>query len=319
MPESKLLLGTRRSPLALAQSRLAAAALEQQHAGLEVELVPMITRGDVERGDLKPLGGKGLFTEELERGLTDGSLDLAVHSLKDLPVSLPDGLTIAAYPERADPRDVLVCDVAESLEELAEGSVLLTGSHRRQAQILHAHPQLVVEPIRGNVGTRLRKWIKSGHAGLILAAAGLERLGVDDIPAYPLSPEQMLPAPGQGILALEVRTGSRAEELCAALNHPPTARAAQLERHIVEAFGGDCTLPLAAWARELDRDREDDGTEDHGKDTGGMELTAVLATPDGCHLCRAGASGDDPAKVAEACVEAMVQQGANQILARLRS
>ncbi len=304
MTEQTLRLGTRRSPLALAQSRQVATALEQLHLGLSVELVPMSTRGDRELGDLKQLGGKGLFTEELERSLDDGSIDLAVHSLKDLPVSLPDGLTIAAYPERADPRDALICDVATHLDELPSGAVLLTGSHRRQSQLLHYRDDLVVEPIRGNVGTRLRKWIKSGHAGLILAAAGLERLEVDDLPAYPLPAEQMLSAPGQGILAIEVKRDSRAETLCNALDHAATARVADAERRIVTAFGGDCTLPLAAWARE-----------EHGQ----LRLTAMLSTPDGKHLSRGEGVGTDSASASEACLEAMLQQGANDILARLRS
>ncbi len=305
----KLRLGTRQSALALTQSQQVADALMACHPGLEVELAPILTRGDREKGDLAKIGGKGLFTEELEAGLLDGTFDFAVHSLKDLPVVLPGGLVVAAYPERVDERDVLVSEVAEDLDGLAPGSVVLTGSLRRGAQILARRGDVRVEPLRGNVDTRLRKWRESGHAGVILAAAGLERLGRDrpellEIPAHPLDPEIMVPAPGQGILALEVKEGGGAAELCQAMNHPPSAVAAETERRIVTAFGGDCTLPLAAWAR-LDGD--------------GVRLVAVLATPDGKKVARAETSGSDPEAVAAACVEEMRAAGAEEILAALGS
>lgn len=298
-----LRLGTRRSPLALAQSGMVARALEARHPGLTVELVGIVTTGDVVPGDLSKVGGKGLFTLELERGLLDGSIDFAVHSLKDLPVTLPDGLAVAAYPERADPRDVLVSEAADSLDGLPAGAVVLTGALRRRAQVLLHRPDLQVEPLRGNVDTRLRKWRESGAGGVILAAAGLDRLGLDGLPAHPLPPEVLLPAPGQGTLALETRAGSRAEALCRALNHEPTARAAEIERRVVAAFGGDCTLPLAAWARP-------DG------DVGRMRLTAVLATPNG-ELAARGEAAGDPDEVAAACVAAMRESGADEVLARL--
>src|SRR5829696_8078534 len=238
----RLRLGTRRSALALAQSGMMARALEQRHPGLTVELVPMVTTGDVIKGDLAEFGGKGLFTEELDRGLLDGSLDLAVHSMKDLPVRLPEGLIVAAHPERADPRDAMVSEAAVDIDGLPEGAVVLTGALRRRAQLLLRRPDLQVEPIRGNVDTRLRKWRETGAGAVILAGAGLARLGLRDIPAHPLSPEVMVPAPGQGILALEVRAGGPAEAFVAALNHRATARAAEAERRVVAAFGGDCTL-----------------------------------------------------------------------------
>jgi hydroxymethylbilane synthase len=229
-----------------------ARALAAAHPGLRVELVPIVTRGDRLRGDLAAFGGKGLFTAELERGLLDGALDLAVHSLKDLPVALPGGLAIAAHPPRADPRDVLVSEVAADLDGLPPGAVVLTGSLRRRAQILLRRPDLRVEGLRGNVDTRLRRWRASGAGAVVLASAGLARLGLLEaggLPVHPLSPEVMLPAPGQGTLALEVRRGGRAEPLCRMLDDAATAAAADVERRVVAAFGGDCTLPLAAWAR----------------------------------------------------------------------
>jgi hydroxymethylbilane synthase len=299
----RLRLGTRRSPLALAQSGMMARALEAANPGLAVELVPMTTTGDVLTGDLALVGGKGLFTQELESGLLDGSLDLAVHSLKDLPVSLPAGLVVAAYPERADPRDVLVSELAEDLDGLPEGAVVLTGALRRRAQILMRRPDLRVEPLRGNVDTRLRKWREQGAGGVILAGAGLARLGLKGLPAHPIPTDVLIPAPGQGILALEVREGGPAEAPCRNLDHALSARAAVAERRVVAAFGGDCTLPLAAWAR---------------LENGGLRLTALLATPDGRHFARGEATGDDPVRIAGDCVEAMRRNGADEVLARIR-
>ncbi len=299
-PLPVLRLGTRRSPLALAQSRLVARALEAAHPGLAVELVPRTTTGDVLPGDLAQHGGKGLFTRELEEGLLDGTLDLAVHSLKDLPAALPDGLIVAAYPERADPRDVLVSALAAAIDELPEGSVVLTGSLRRRAQLLARRPDLAVEPVRGNVETRLRKWRETGAAAVVLAAAGLDRLGLAELPAHPIPPEAMLPAPGQGTLAVEVRQGGEAEALCRALDHPPTARAAAAERAVVAAFGGDCTLPLAAWARE--------------EPGGELRLDALIASPDGRRLVRGAGTGD---AAAAACIAALRAAGAEALLAEL--
>lgn len=299
----ELKLGTRRSALAMAQSGMMARAVEAANEGVSVELVPIVTTGDKLKGSLAVHGGKGLFTRELETGLQNGSLDLAVHSLKDLPVELPEGLVVAAFPERADPRDALISDVAEDLESLPEGAELLTGSLRRTAQIHILRPDLKVTPIRGNVDTRIKKWRERKAAGVILARAGLERLGVDGIPVHPLDPAVMIPAPGQGTLALEIRAGNRAEEPVGRLSHEPSARSARMERHVVAAFGADCTLPLAAWARE---------TPD-----GAMRMTALLALPDGTLSARAEAEGSDPDEVARACVERLRRAGADEVLERL--
>ncbi len=302
MSDSTLRLGTRQSRLALAQSGHVAEALRSRHPGLEVELVPIVTRGDREPGELAKLGGKGLFTQELEEGLLAGALDLAVHSLKDLPIHLPDGLGIAAHPPRADPRDSLISELGEDLASLPSGAVLLTGSHRRGSQILLARGDFRVEGLRGNVDTRIRRWRESGHAGLILAQAGLDRLGAEGLPAFPIDPEVMVPAPGQGILGIEVKRGSRAEELCAALDDPASARAAAAERFLVRAFGGDCTLPLAAWATETE---------------GRIRLLGVLATPDATRAARGEGVGDSPEAAGEACLDALQRDGAEAVLAAL--
>lgn len=299
---SLLRLGTRRSALALAQSGHVARDLEAAHPGLSVELVPIVTRGDRLPGDLGKVGGKGLFTEELEAGLLDGTLDLAVHSLKDLPVRSRDELVLAAHPPRADARDVLVSEVAARIADLPAGARVLTSSLRRQAQILALRPDLVVEPIRGNVETRLRKWRQSGAAGTVLAAAGLARLGIADAPAHPLAVEELLPAPGQGILAVQTRRGTAAERLCAALDHAASAAAARAERAVVAAFGGDCTLPLAAWATV---------------GATGVRLRALLAATDGGELLRADATAPTPEGAAAECVAQLHAAGAETLLARL--
>jgi hydroxymethylbilane synthase len=303
----RLRLGTRRSALAMAQSGMVARDLEAEHPGLDVELVPIVTTGDVVTGDLARFGGKGLFTRELESGLLDGSLDLAVHSLKDLPVTLPDRLAVAAHPRRNDYRDALVSEDAEDLDGLPEGAVVLTGALRRRAQILMRRPDLRVEPLRGNVDTRLRKWRELGvPGGVILAGAGLNRLALEHLPIHPLDPEVMVPAPGQGTLALETRAGGMAANLCSALNDSDTARAAEAERRVVAAFGGDCTLPLAAWARP------------EGKD-GRLRLTGLLATPDGRHIARGEAVAATPLEAADACVALMRENGADEVLERIRA
>lgn len=297
-----LRLGTRQSQLALTQSQQVADALMGLHPGLRVDLVPIVTRGDREPGELALIGGKGLFTQELEEGLLEGRLDFAVHSLKDLPVTLPDGLVIAAFPRRADPRDALISEVAETLDQLPAGATLLTGSGRRRSQILDRRRDLHVEGIRGNVDTRLRKWREGDSAGVILAMAGLERLALEGVPAHPIDPRVMIPAPGQGILALEVKGGGRAEALCRALNDPHAARAAKAERRIVAALGGDCTLPLAAWAVE---------------EPGGLHLRACLATLQGEQVARGEGRGATPEEAAAACLEALDRDGAASVLEAL--
>jgi hydroxymethylbilane synthase len=289
----------------MAQSAAVARALQMEHPGLTVELVPIVTSGDRMPGDLSAMGGKGLFTAELEAGLLDGSLDLAVHSLKDLPVRLPDDLVVAAYPGREDARDVLVSELASRVDGLPPGASVLTGSLRRQAQVLARRPDLRVEPLRGNVETRLRKWRQSGAAAVVLAAAGLARLGLTDLPGRALEADEMLPAPGQGILAVQVRRGGPAEGLCAALDDPDARAAAIAERAIVAAFGGDCTLPLAAWAWR-------DGTE--------LRLAALIASADGRQVVRAAEHGDgDPLALAARCVAALRERGADRVLAALHA
>jgi hydroxymethylbilane synthase len=214
---------------------------------------------------------------------------------------LPSGLVIAAYPARDDPRDVLLSERAATLDELPTGARVLTGSLRRRAQILRHRPDVVVEDIRGNVDTRIRRWRESGAEGLVLAAAGLRRLGIETetSSAHPIATGVMIPAPGQGTLAIETRAGTRAFEICGALDDAATARAARAERAVVAAFGGDCTLPLAAWARS-------EGTA--------LTLSVFLASPDARQWLETTVSGDEPETVAAAAVDRLRLEGAETLL-----
>jgi hydroxymethylbilane synthase len=220
---------------------------------------------------------------------------------------LPVGLELAAYPRREDPRDVLLNHAAGDIDSLPHGAKVLTGAQRRRAQLLARRPDLEIESMRGNVDGRIRRWRRGGATALLLARAGLARLGLlSDRSLTPqvVPTEVMLPAPGQGTLAIETRKGSEAAELCRDLNHVATAQSAAAEREIVRAFGGDCTLPLAAWGRwEGDLFR----------------LTGLLATPDGRRMARGEGSDTEPLAAAAACIAAMRQAGAEDILAVLRA
>jgi hydroxymethylbilane synthase len=256
MATSNLLrLGTRGSLLARTQSRWVADLLERTHSGLRVELTLIKTSGDqlIDRS-LADAGGKGLFTKELELALLAGTIDLAVHSLKDVPVTMPlvdpSELIIAAVPPREDWRDVLVSRVGKSLAELPPGSVIGTGSLRRRCQILQARPDLSVLPLRGNVDTRMRKLEDSACSAIVLALAGLKRLGRWE-PTWmtPIDPAVLLPAAGQGALALQCRRGDqRTIDLAGALNDPESAEAVTAERAVVAELEGDCHSPIAALA-----------------------------------------------------------------------
>lgn len=304
---STLKLGTRGSRLAVAQSSWVARRLEALEPGLKVELETLVTRGDRYPGQLAEIGGKGLFTEELEAGLVDGSLDLAVHSLKDMPALLPQELTLVAFPPREDPRDVLISNAASTLGGLPSGAVVLTGSMRRQAQLLRLRPDLHVKPIRGNIDTRIEKWRRGEGQAVILAAAGLHRLELSGFPAHPIPASgdaAMVPAPGQGTLVLQVKRDSAAEQICSRLNDTDAYDSAHAERQISRSFGGDCTLPLGAWGRRLEDGR--------------FALDAILLTPDGQHTARGSGIDADPKVATTTCIQAMRDNGAADILKRIR-
>src|SRR2546428_758667 len=244
-PHVVIRLGTRSSPLALAQAAAVAEGLRRLSA--EVEIVPMKTEGDRLFGArLAEVGGKGLFVRELEEALAEGAIDAAVHSLKDLPAEQPDGLALAAFPEREAPRDVAVTPGGGRLEELPKAAVVGTSSLRRRAFALAIRPDLVVEPIRGNVDTRLRKLTRGACDALILAAAGLSRLGLHPAHVTPLAPDRFVPAVGQGILGIEVRRDDGSTmRLVHALDHTETRTCALAERAFLRRLGASCTTPMA--------------------------------------------------------------------------
>ncbi|MEB2284806.1 MAG: hydroxymethylbilane synthase [Polyangiaceae bacterium UTPRO1] len=247
MNRTALRLGTRGSALALCQSGLVAAAIESR--GTPVEIVTIRTSGDVATGSLAALGGKGLFVKEIEEALLRGRIDLAVHSLKDVPAVLPAGLELAATPPRADPRDVVVSPAGVGLERLPAGMRVGTSSLRRRAQLAALRPDLAVVDMRGNVDTRLKKLAAGEVDAVLLAAAGLERLGLAPSGLVAVPAARFLPAIGQGILALEVRADDAATRaVVAALDDAPTRAAAAAERAFLAAIGGDCHTPLAAYA-----------------------------------------------------------------------
>ena len=251
-----LRLGTRGSMLARMQSQLIASELEKKHKGLAVELVIVKTTGDqVQDRPLHELGGKGLFTKELEQALLAGEVDFAVHSFKDVPVTQPlvdqADLIIAAVPQREDPRDVFCCLSARKVADLPPEAKVGTGSLRRRAQLVVARPDVVVHDLRGNIDTRLRKLREKQYDAIILAAAGLRRGGLfNEAEMTILEPDEMLSAPGQGALALQCRRGdAKTRQLLEALDDRQTERCVTAERMVVAALNGDCKSPIAALAQ----------------------------------------------------------------------
>jgi hydroxymethylbilane synthase len=298
-----LRLGTRGSPLALAQAAEARARLASFHAELggagAIEIVPIRTSGD--RPSSRPLaeeGGKGLFTKEIEEALLAGAIDLAVHSLKDMPTVSPPGLMISCCLPREDPRDALVATGAGRIAELAPRAVVGTASVRRRAQLLHLRPDLVVVPLRGNVGTRLKKLEAGEFAATLLAVAGLKRLGRADCISSIVAPEEMLPAAGQGIIALETRAGDgRTQAWLAAIDDEATATCAAAERSLLAALDGSCQTPIAALA-----------TVTRGR----LALDAMVISRDGGALYRTrreGGAGEARALGADAGAELRARAG----------
>jgi hydroxymethylbilane synthase len=277
----------------------------------QIEILGMTTRGDqiLDRA-LSQVGGKGLFVKELEVAMAEGRADLAVHSLKDVPMDLPDGFALAAVLEREDPRDAFVSNDYAGLDALPPGAVVGTSSLRRQALITARFPHLVVRPLRGNLDTRLAKLDRGDFAAIILAAAGLKRLGLAQRIRGLLEPEQSLPAAGQGAMAIEVLAqradGLDMAALLAPLNHGPTARAVAAERTLSKVFGGSCQIPLAAYATEAG-------------DT--LHLRAMVATPDGQRIASAEASGPAraPQQLGQRVADLLQAQDARAILAACQS
>lgn len=276
-----------------------------------IEILGMTTRGDqiLDRA-LSKVGGKGLFVKELEVAMAEGRADLVVHSLKDLPMDLPDGFELAAVMEREDPRDAFVSNDYASLADLPPGAVVGTSSLRRQALIAVRYPHLVIKPLRGNLDTRLGKLDRGDYAAIILAAAGLKRLGLPERIRSLLDPADSLPAAGQGAMAIEIvsdRTdGVDLRAILAPLNHTATAQAVTAERKVSKIFGGSCQIPLAAFAT-VEGDT--------------MHLRAMVATPDGQRKAFAELSGPaaSPDALGEQVSKLLADQDANGILAQCKA
>lgn len=245
-----LRIATRKSPLALWQAEHVRAELQRLHPGLAVELVTFTTQGDkILDTPLAKIGGKGLFVKELEVALLDGRADIAVHSMKDVPMEFPDGLGLVAIGEREDPRDAFVSNRYASIDVLPAGAVVGTSSLRRQCQLRHRRPDLVIKDLRGNVNTRLAKLDAGDYDALILASAGLKRLGFHDRITSEITPEFSLPAVGQGALGIEARIGDeRIAALVAPLNHTDTAARVRAERAMNRHLQGGCQVPIAGYA-----------------------------------------------------------------------
>ena len=302
-----LIIASRESRLAMWQAEHVRARLAALYPQCSVEILGMTTRGDqiLDRA-LSRVGGKGLFVKELEVAMDEGRADLAVHSLKDVPMELPAGFALAAILEREDPRDAFVSNDYASLDALPHGAVVGTSSLRRQSLIAALYPHLTILPLRGNLDTRLGKLDRGDYAAIILAAAGLKRLGLEERIRAVLDPEYSLPAAGQGAMAIEIKReradGVDLAALLAPLNHTATAQAVTAERKVSKIFGGSCQIPLAAFAT-VDGDQ--------------MRLRAMVATPDGKRMASADVSGapDAPEQLGEAVAELLRTQDAAAILA----
>ena len=295
-------IGTRGSTLALAQTAWVRNKLAEQYPDIAIETIEIKTSGDrFIAASLQAIGGKGVFTKELEEALFNREIDIAVHSMKDLPTLLPPGLTVGAIPAREDARDVLVSGGAASLQRLSHGAKVGTGSLRRTAQVRNCRPDLLVAPIRGNVDTRLKKLDSGEYDALVIAAAGLKRIGLEDRITEYLSNDVCLSAPGQGALGLETREDDSLREQLDFLHDATAFAEVSAERALLRRLGGGCQVPVGAKALV---------------DGEGLTICAVVAKPDGSRLCRGKVSGSvtEANQLGELLAERLLSEGAQQIL-----
>lgn len=303
----RFVIGTRSSPLALAQTHWVADTLHQNYPGIDVAIKPMSTRGDRTQAIDRPMaavGGKGLFTAELETALRDGSIDLAVHSAKDLPADLAAGTAVLAWPAREDPRDALIVGTDPmapgSLATIPSGAVVGSSSLRRIGQLRALRPDVDVQPIRGNIDTRVRKVRQGQFAATLLAVAGLRRMNLLHEAAQVLSIEQMMPAAGQAALAIQGRDGDdRVARLLAVLDHEPTRRAALAERGVVARLAGGCNMPLGVYVEDR---------------AGSLVGRAILISADGRTRVEAAAERTQPDALADSLVEQLFAAGGRELL-----
>lgn len=295
-------VASRTSELAMVQTDYVIAQLRQHRPKLQFEVVPVVTKGDkILDVTLSKVGGKGLFVSEIEAKLLTGEADIAVHSLKDVPAQLADGLQLSAYPARADARDALISSVGQTIDKLPTGAKIGTSSLRRAAQIRALRPDVEVSSVRGNINTRIRKLEEGQFDAIILASAGLERMGWQERVTEYLEADVCLPAVGQGILGIESRAeDTELNELLSALNDKTTERAALAERTLLFALNGSCQVPIAGYAIE-----RKDGT---------LWLRGLVASPDGKTVLRAEAHGESPTNVGMEAAQALKKLGAAGLL-----
>ncbi|MEK8131329.1 hydroxymethylbilane synthase [Paenibacillus filicis] len=308
----KIVIATRQSTLALTQAEQVMEHLRKlcaEHAiEAEFEIKKIVTRGDrILDVTLSKVGGKGLFVKEIEQALLDGEADIAVHCLKDMPFELPEGLVLGAIPEREDPRDCLIMRDGYGLDDLPQGAKVGTSSLRRSSQLQHARPDLQIEPVRGNIDSRLRKLETEGFDAIVLAVAGLNRLGLQDhISAY-LEPELSLPAVGQGTLCMECRSDDEfVLNLLAKYSHEETAIVSEAERTFLGKLNGGCQVPIGAYAKltgELDGQRRPR-----------IELTGMVGSPDGKQILKDTVTGYDPELLGTSLAEILIGRGAAELL-----
>lgn len=306
MSPRKLVIATRKSELALWQANHVASLLRGRHQALDVELLPMVTRGDVilDR-PLARIGGKGLFLKELERALLDGGADIAVHSMKDVPVESVPGLVVDIHLQRANPFDALLSRDGAKLDALPSGARVGTSSLRRQCQLKALRPDLQVADLRGNVNTRVRKLEAGEYDAIVLACAGLERLGMGALITEVLQPPRWLPASTQGTIGVQRREGDGdVADLLAPLHDADAALRTRAERRVAAALHGSCQVPLAVYAEQRD---------------GVLHLSALVGMPDGSRTVRARSEGSpaEPDRVADAVASELLRQGAGEIIESL--
>lgn len=303
----EVVIGTRDSALAMWQTNWVKSELESKFPDIKIKVIPIKTQGDkILDVALAKIGDKGLFTKELEVAILEGEIDLAVHSLKDLPTKLPDGLVIGAITERHDPRDVVISKNNYKLQELPEGAIVGTSSLRRQSQVRNLRPDLIIKDIRGNLNTRLRKLDNEDYDAIILAAAGVERMEWSERITEKLSTDEFYPAVGQGALGIEIKEDNEyIKDIIKELNHEPTIKAVLAERALLRTLEGGCQIPIGAIANVID-DK--------------IKLTGFVGSIDGKELITANGEGHvgEPEKLGVEVANKLIDSGANDILCKIR-
>lgn len=302
----QITVGTRQSALALTQTSWVCSQLESMRPDLKINVEKIVTKGDrILDVTLSKVGGKGLFVKEIEQALFDGVIDFAVHSMKDMPAVIPDGLMIAAVPEREDPRDALITRDGRNFSELPKGARVGTSSLRRAAQLKFARPDLEIISLRGNIDTRLRKLEEEGLDAIVLAAAGLARMGWLDRVTQRLSVDICIPAVGQGALAIQCRADDRELiDLLSEMEHPPTRLAVTAERKLLARLNGGCQVPIGGYAEESQE--------------GVLLLRGIVGNETGTTLLREFSEGADPVQLGDTVADKLLEKGASEILSAVR-